>query len=52
MVGVAAVWVMAGRGGGMGGGKEAFGFRIPLGLRIMAWIFISTRMGEARQFVI
>lgn len=41
MVGVAAVWVMAGRGGGAGGGMEAFGFSIPLGLSIMAWIFIS-----------
>lgn len=44
MVGVAAVWVMAGRGGG--GGMEAFGLRIPLGLSIMAWIFISTRTEE------
>lgn len=41
MVGVAAVCVMTGSGGGGGGGMEAFGFRIPLGLSIMAWIFSS-----------
>lgn len=43
MVGVAAVCVMAGsRGGGGGGwGMEAFGFRRPLGLSIMAWILRS-----------
>lgn len=42
MVGVAAVCVMTGNGGGGGGGMEAFGFRRPLGLSIMAWIFSST----------
>lgn len=36
MVGVAAVCVMTGSGGGGGGGMEAFGFRRPLGLSIMA----------------
>lgn len=41
MMGVAAVCVMAGRGGGAGGGLEAFGFRRPLGLSIMAWILSS-----------
>lgn len=52
MVGVAAVWVMAGRGGGAGGGMEDFGFRMPLGLNIMAWIFISTHTEEvACRFV-
>ncbi len=43
MVGVAAVCVMTGRGGGGGWGMEAFGFRRPLGLSIMAWIFSSAR---------
>lgn len=52
MVGVAAVWVMAGRGGAAGGGMEAFGFRMPLGLSIIAWIFISTHTETvAGQFV-
>lgn len=44
MVGVAAVWVMAGsKGGGGGGGwgMEAFGFSRPLGLSIMVWILSS-----------
>lgn len=49
MVGVAAVWVMAGRGGSASGGMEAFGFSIPLGLSIMAWIFISTGTKEMHE---
>lgn len=41
MVGVAAVCVMTGRGEAMCG-IEAFGFRRPLGVSIIAWIFSST----------
>lgn len=49
MMGVAAVCVMAGRGEGGGGGLEAFGFRRPLGLSIMAWILSSTET-QRRHF--
>lgn len=45
IVGVAAVCVMTGSGGWGGWGMEAFGFRRPLGLWIMAWIFISVDKG-------
>jgi len=44
MVGVAAVCVMTGSSGGGGGGMEAFGFRRPLGLSIIAWILSSARI--------
>lgn len=50
MVGVAAVCVMTGSGGGGGGGMEAFGFRRPLGLSIMAWIFSSAHTHTHRIF--
>lgn len=50
MVGVAAVCVMTGSGGGGGGGMEAFGFRRPLGLSIMAWIFSSAHTHIHRIF--
>lgn len=49
MVGVAAVCVMTGRGGGGGRGMEAFGFKRPLGLSIMAWIFSSVHTYSQTQ---
>lgn len=53
MVGVAAVCVITGRGGGGGWGMEAFGFRRPLGLSIMAWILssVNTNISVKKVFI-
>lgn len=50
MVGVAAVCVITGRGTAGEWGMEAFGFRRPLGVSIMAWILSSVENKNKEKY--